>query len=209
MNRNTKQNLLDLLKRTGELSLDDAIDRTGLARTTLKEHFMQLERDQFVQHTYRRHGRGRPKLVYTLTEEGEQHFPSQESKMLGELLRYLKEESDDEFIEHFFEKFWDQRLKEAKHRMSQFPEDDLERRLEALQNMLQEEGFMPEVETYDHSLRIRECNCPFSEAVKETRLPCKLEAKFFEELFNAEMKRVSYIPDGNPSCSYEMNLNEE
>jgi predicted ArsR family transcriptional regulator len=82
------------------------------------------------------------------------------------------------------------------------PDDDLEGRLHVLKELLDEQGFMPEIERTDDRTVVRECNCPFPEAVKNTRLPCHLEAQFYETIFDTPLERVSYIPDGNPSCTY-------
>ena len=58
------------------------------------------------------------------------------------------------------------------------------------------------------TVKIRECNCPFSQAIRETRLPCKLEAKFYERLFQQKMVRTSYIADGEYACTYEFEITD-
>ncbi len=47
------------------------------------------------------------------------------------------------------------------------------------------------------TITIRECNCPFLEVVKETTLPCRLEAEFYRRLFNSMIERTSYIAEGD------------
>lgn len=204
----TKFQLLEIIKRSGELDLDTAEEKTGLARTTLKEHLTQLERDNFISRSYRKQGRGRPKLVFTLSEEGRRQFPSKDHEMLSELLRFLKDEGEQQKIQIFFKKFWDQRFNEARHRLERHAPDDMKGRLQTLKEMLEEQGFMPEIDMEDHKVNIRECNCPFPEAVKETRLPCKLEAQFFASLLDGQLNRVSYIPNGHPACEYELDFSD-
>ena len=60
----------------------------------------------------------------------------------------------------------------------------------------------------DNTLTIKECNCPFPEAVEETRLPCRLEAEFFQKLLGGRLERTSYIPDGYSACTYHINMDE-
>lgn len=206
MIKDTKEILLELIKKFGELTLNDAIEQTELARTTHKEHLIHLERDGYVSRTYVRHGRGRPRLAFRLTEKGKAEFPSQDDKLLLELLQFLKEEDQQVHLQKFFKRFWDKRLKEARHRMNQLSDQSLEKRMEMLKGMLEEEGFMPNVHVEDNRLVIRECNCPFPQTVKETRLPCKLEAQFLARLLGARLDRVSYIPDGNNACTYELDV---
>ncbi|MEX2435935.1 MAG: DeoR family transcriptional regulator, partial [Balneolaceae bacterium] len=176
----SKKDLLDLIKQKGTLSMDEAVTFTDLAKTTLREHFLQLERDGYIRREYIRSGPGRPSLQYQITPKGHRLFPSSESELIRELLKFLKEQGDEQTIEQFFESFWELRLKKARNRMDEATGSDLKTRLDKLMNFLEEEGFMPEYESgaEDGTITIKECNCPFSEVVKETRLPCKLEAMF-------------------------------
>ena len=198
----TKGDLLLLMKRRGAISLDDAEAATGLARATLRQHLGQLERDRFVVRSTQKQRRGRPSLRYALTPEAEALFPARDGVLLGRLLAYLQERGDGALVEDFFVHFWDERLRDARHRLSLVPAGDAEGRLAALVELLREQGFMPEVRRGEDGLVIRECNCPFPEAVRRTRLPCRLEARFFEALFDDRVSRVTYIPDGFPACTY-------
>jgi predicted ArsR family transcriptional regulator len=196
----SKKQILDLIKRQGTLRIDEAVKRTNLAKTTLREHFLQLERDGYITRDYVRSGPGRPSLQYALTQKGHSLYPSQESNMLRELIRFLDEKGSAEEIEQFFTSFWDKRFDQASRLMERA--SDQESKLKKLGGMLEEEGFMPKFESDDDTIMIKECNCPFSEVVKETRLPCKLEAEFYGRLFEGEVNRTSFIADGDHSCSY-------
>lgn len=205
MIKGSKKELLDLIKREGIITVDRAVERTGLAKTTLREHLLQLENDGYVERTYERDGPGRPSLQYELTATGHRLYPSYESKLAGKFIQYLKEEGEEEKIESFFEQFWEERFIKAKDRMDRFGAEQKTERLKALIEMLEEEGFMPEFEVDENQeqITIKECNCPFSEIVKETRLPCKLEALFFKKLFGEGAKRTDHIAEGDYSCTYQ------
>ena len=196
----SKKEILDLIKRQGTLRIDEAVKRTNLAKTTLREHFLQLERDGYLTRDYVRSGPGRPSLQYALTQKGHSLYPSQESNMLRELIRFLDEKGSAEEIEQFFTSFWDKRFERASNLMESV--SDQETKLKKLGGLLEEEGFMPKYETGDDKITIKECNCPFSELIKETRIPCKLEAEFYDKLFEGEVKRTSFIADGDYSCTY-------
>ncbi|MGM0459901.1 MAG: helix-turn-helix transcriptional regulator [Bacteroidota bacterium] len=205
-----KKDLLELIKQKGTLSMAEAVTHTDLAKTTLREHLLQLERDGYIRRDYIRSGPGRPSLQYQITPKGHQLFPSSEPEMIRELLKFLKEQGDEQTIEQFFESFWEERLMKARNRMGEASENDLKSRLGKLMGYFEEEGFMPEVDSdsKDGTITIKECNCPFSEVVKETRLPCKLEAMFYRKLFNSNVERTSYIADGDFSCTYEIPVSD-
>src|SRR5690625_3177162 len=110
----SRKQLLDLIKHKGALSISEAVASTDLAKTTLREHFLQLERDGYVQRGYVRSGPGRPSIIYTLTNKGLNVYPSYEGRMMKEMLRYLKDEGKHVTIEAFFEAFWEERFNNAK-----------------------------------------------------------------------------------------------
>ena len=141
----SKKEILDLFKRKGPLSIDQVTEHTGLAKTTLREHMLQLERDLYIARSYKRSGRCRPVLVYALTEQGQQLYPSSEPDVLQELLLYLKHNNQEPLIASFFREFWYKRLEKARGFMNQANESEPESRLTALRAMLEQEGFMPEV----------------------------------------------------------------
>jgi predicted ArsR family transcriptional regulator len=211
MMNDSKSKLLDIIKRKGILSVDEAVTQTGLAKTTVREHFLQLERDGYVQREYIRSGPGRPKLQYQLTAKGNSLFPSYESALIRDLINYLKSRGDEETLEAFFQSFWEERLKKAQKRMDESSPDDMKSRVEALVQLFEEEGFMPEfdLDEKNETLTIKECNCPFSGVVKETRLPCKLEAQFYKRLFNQGAERTTHIASGDHACTYDIPLNEK
>jgi len=201
-----KKELLELIKRNGTLSVDEAVERTDLAKTTLREHFLQMERDGTIKRGYVRSGPGRPSLQYKLTGDGHNQFPSHVSKMMGELLKFLKKNGEDALMKSFFEQFWEKRFQKAKRLMVEADQEENGSPIGALMNMLKEEGFMPEYkeEKEDGMLCVKECNCPFREVVKETTLPCKLEAQFYKRLFGRDVERTTYIAEGDHACTYEI-----
>ncbi|WP_445665858.1 helix-turn-helix transcriptional regulator [Fodinibius sp. AD559] len=202
----SKKQIVDLIKRKGTLSIDEAVEEIDLAKTTLREHFLQLERDGYVERDYVRSGPGRPSLQYQLTSKGNSLYPSSESKLIRNIINYLKSKGSEQLVEDFFEDFWNQRLEEAQERIKNSSAKDLESKVKLLMQMLEEEGFMPEFDfdESEESLTVKECNCPFSEVIKETRLPCKLEEMFYKKLFNENAERTSYIAEGDYSCTYDI-----
>lgn len=196
----TKRQLLLLLKRHGQLTLDEAETATGLTRPTLREHLTQLERDGLVHRATERRGRGRPRLLYRLTPVGAQLFPNREAALLGRLLQFLQKAGAEALIQRFFERYWNERLQAVQQQLAHV--QTLEAQMAVLHDFLEAEGFMPEIAFTSAGLEIRECNCPFSETVRHTRLPCYLEARFFEQLLGQKALRVTYIPEGSPACTY-------
>lgn len=197
----SKLSLLDLLKQTGGLSVDALVERSPLSKTTIRQHLLWLEEQALIARAYHRVGRGRPQLVYELTAGGHELYPSQEGRVLRELLQFLLDEGHASLVQVFFERYWAERRKGFEERLASSGEG----KMAVLLKLLTEEGFMPEVtERTEGRLTLRECNCPFSQAVKATRLPCRLEAKFIQEVLGREATEVRLMPQGEPVCTYEL-----
>lgn len=207
----SKKTLIHLIKQNGAISINEIVQRTDLSKTSVREHLLQLERDGDIERDYVRSGRGRPGLKYRLTSNAERFFPSIESALFRKLLRYLKVEGHEELLQKFFETYWLERLQKAQSRMEASSKEDLSVRLSVLKAFLVEEGFMAEVDLDEMQNRItvRECNCPFREVVKETRLPCQLEAEFYQKLLHPGAERTAYLADGDFSCTYQIPLQRE
>ena len=200
----TRRELLQIIKRRGSLSVDEGMDALDMARTTVRDHLLQLKEKGLLERTVERKGRGRPSHRYEMTPKAKMLFPSRDGELMGELLQYLRDNGVADLVTSFFEEYWDARTRSVKHRLREESGDALEARLDVLQSILDEEGFMPTVDRTDDRVVIRECNCPFPESVKQTKIPCRLERDFFEALFETELERVTYIPEGNPACTYEV-----
>jgi predicted ArsR family transcriptional regulator len=204
----TKRRLLRLMKRRGEITLNDAVEAIDRARPTLRDHLDQMGRDGLVARRTKKQGRGRPSMCYRMTPSAEQLFPRGERPVFAEFLDYLQEQGHDHLIEAFFTAFWDARLKEVKHRLDGSLEDaDVRDVVRILEGVLQEGGFMPEVRVEEEQITVTECNCPFAQIIDTTDLPCASEACFYDALFE-RVERTGHMADGDTSCVYELSIVE-
>lgn len=205
----TKRRLLELMKRRGEITLDDATDVIDRARPTLRDHLDQMGRDGLVARRSQKQGRGRPRMCYRMTPRAERLFPRQGGTLFAEFLRYLEERGEEALIEDFFESFWDARRAAVERRLPTSVEAASTRQIvDVLEEVLQEGGFMPEVRVQDDRVTIEECNCPFAEIVEATDRPCASEGCFYEALFD-QVKRTRHMPEGDVTCAYELPVRQE
>ena len=200
----TKRRLLELMKRRGEVTLSDAMEVIDRARPTLRDHLDQMGRDGLVARRTKQQGRGRPSMCYRMTPFAEQLFPGQEASLFADFLSHLQEKGHGSLIEDFFETFWDARLEKVKARLAEPLETaGVQEIVNVLEEVLREEGFMPEVHLDEERVVVQECNCPFAEIVDVTDLPCASESCFYEALFE-RVERTGHIPEGDSACVYEL-----
>lgn len=197
----TQRRLLELLKRQGERSVGELAGSLELAAETVRGHMNSLAGHGLVRRAGRRkEGPGRPEILYRLSEEAEQLFPNEEGRLLRDLTAYLTEEDHRDVLEAFFEARITEQRQEARGRLQGLSGRD---RLEEVAAILTEEGFMAEVvDGEDGEVRLRLCHCPLKEMVAVSRLPCRAEEAWIQELLGGDLSRRSWMPEGDRTCTY-------
>ena len=216
----SRTRLVQFIKTRGDVSVDEAVEALGLAGTTIRQHVDRLlalgllETESVVQ------GPGRPTLRYRLSANGRRLFPSQDGRLLGKVLEFMVQQGYPSLVNDFFEHTWEQRAQELEEKIraaglgepGEEPEEPsaraevIEKKLKIVADFLAAEGFMPELQVDDGQATVSNCNCPFPQAVRATRLPCRLEAQLYERVFGRKIARTGYIPDGDPACVYEFDI---
>lgn len=194
--------VLEAIKRLGVASAPALSAALGLNVETLRSHLRALEGHALVRREpSRRSGRGRPEVVYGLTAEGEALFPRREGEVLQALVSHLRRGGQEALLDGFFEQYIGTRRGASLARVAHL---EGRARLEESARILTELGFMAEVVETGGPPRLRLCNCPLRDLVQVTKIPCRVEVAFVRELLGEELTRVSYIPAGASSCSYEV-----
>lgn len=197
----TRRRVLLQLKRHGPMTLAAISKAFELSPETLRSHLRDMEAQGIVERAgVRRHGRGRPEVIYQLSQEAERLFPQREGEVLGELAAFLVQSGRQDLIKTFFDRQMARRRAEALRRV-----DGLEgrARVEEIADILTEEGFMAEVgSSTDGEPELRLCHCPIRELVEVSSIPCQAEIGLVRELLGDELSRNEYIPDGQAACSY-------
>ncbi|MFW6053703.1 MAG: helix-turn-helix transcriptional regulator [Persicimonas sp.] len=198
-----KAALIDMMKTTGEISVDDAVEDLDLAKTTIRQHLQLLEQYGLVQRRQQRQVRGRPRIMYSLTDKARQFYPSLESELLRELVRFLLRQGHLSLVDKFFQRHWEQ-YEQRLVAQIEAAGGDWRARIDVLGAFLSEQGFVPEIDRNAREDGIRLCNCPYRAAVEATRLPCRLERELIEKLTGRRATRTGYMLEGGPVCAYEL-----
>src|SRR5450759_3570266 len=90
--RSTRMEILELLRRRGRSSAAIIASDLGVTPNAVRQHLTNLERDGFVVSHPERSGRGRPSLLFSLTERADSVFP----KRYGQLATMVLQEVQDE-----------------------------------------------------------------------------------------------------------------
>jgi predicted ArsR family transcriptional regulator len=180
--------IVDLLKMQGRLSINQVTSRLDGSKTAIRRNLLILERRGVLEKEWIPTSRGRPQLGFRLTSQANVLFPSKEVELLSELIGYLQKSGNSDLVDHFFEEYWEKRYQAVVEKIKARKARDFSSRLEALMEVLEDEGFSPRswLSHAKSELRLTECHCPIAAAAQMTSFPCHLEKRLIERILQSE-----------------------
>lgn len=202
--RNTKEQILALLKQYGTLTIMELSTELGITEMAVRRHVQTLERDKLIRSNVKKQTMGRPSKVYELAEQGENFFPKRYKELSLDILYGLKEAGQGDLIKQILQKKREQFLEQYKleHR-----NEVLAEKLESLKRIQEREGYMPQIEEQDGKLHFKELNCPYVEIAKEFPGICEAEREFIKKFLDADLTTLSSMAEGHTCCHYSIKEN--
>lgn len=198
----TRERILVLLRRHGRLSAPRLAELLQLTPVGVRRHLALLERDGLVDATTVKPKRGRPTAVYRLTDDGLETFPRHYDEVAREALAFLKGRDAATLAQ--FLAWRNERL--AASYAGRVEGATLAERTDALAEVLNEQGFMAEVEPADGGLRLCQHNCTVEHLAAALPDLCASEAELFERLLGTRVEREATIVDGAVRCETRIDL---
>jgi DeoR family suf operon transcriptional repressor len=198
----TRREIVQALKKRGELSADELADQLDLTTSGVRQHLVGLTSDGLVAHRQVREGPGRPRHCYHLTSTADALFPRAYSDLTNELLGYADDE-EPELVERLFEKRRRRRVDDARERLAG---RDFAGKVEELAGILDEDGYLADFQAQpDGTYLITEHNCAILGVARKYGQACSSEIGFLREaLPEASIERVQHMIAGAHSCAYEV-----
>src|SRR5438477_10790418 len=78
-------------KRTKGMSVNELVEKMGMSYMGIKQHFLTLQRDGYLDTWRRPQKMGRPEMVYRLTRRTHDLFPSDSNELTLQLLTSAKD----------------------------------------------------------------------------------------------------------------------
>jgi DeoR family suf operon transcriptional repressor len=86
---NTRQTILEILRRRKHATVEDLTSELGLAAATVRRHLDILMRDNYISVSQKRREIGRPHYVFALTDAGEELFPRSYVRLTNRMIEEL------------------------------------------------------------------------------------------------------------------------
>ena len=100
--RSTRMEVLELLRRKGRCSAETIASDLGVTPNAVRQHLTNLERDGLVVSHPERSGRGRPSLLFSLTERADSVFPKRYGQLATMVLQEVQEMGGPEALDEVF-----------------------------------------------------------------------------------------------------------
>jgi predicted ArsR family transcriptional regulator len=202
-----RRDLLLRLRLDGPSSPEELAHRLGLSRTGVLQQLRALEAAGLVSREAVRHGVGRPRHVYDVTDAAQDLFPTNYDALASGLLAAIRAIGGEELVDGVF----DERRRIARERVRQrmaerLPNDatlmDRARELAVIQD---EQGYLAEaVVGPDGTIRLVERNCAIHRVSAEQPAACQAELDLFRDVLGADVQRETHIAAGDRCCTYRI-----
>jgi DeoR family transcriptional regulator, suf operon transcriptional repressor len=198
----TRREIVQALKKRGELSADELAAQLGLTTSGVRQHLVGLTSDGLVAHRQVREGPGRPRHCYHLTTAADSLFPRAYSELTNELLGYAGDE-EPELVERLFERRRRRRVEGAAARLAGL---DFAAKVAELARILDEDGYLADFQAKpDGTFLVTEHNCAILGVARRYGQACSSEIAFLRDaLPEATIERVQHMIAGAHSCAYEI-----
>ncbi len=195
----TRQEILDILKRNGKASVDELARVLQVPSMCIRQHLSVLERDALVVSREERQRLGRPRRLYSLTEQAEELFPKSYHLLLGWILEEIEAMDGREKVVLMFHRLAERMARLHTEAMGAKP---LEERVASVAQILSAEGSLAEWEKREDGYLLHEHNCRFYQAALKHRQICGLELAFLSKLMGADVKMLDCLLEAGPRCTY-------
>lgn len=196
----TRQDILLLLKKKGEATVEEL--RSGLRITPMgvRQHLLVLERRGLVTRDMVRQGVGRPAFIYKLTQIADKYFPDHYNTFTIEILEGIEEKGGRKKIDELFRWRKNKLFGLNKHLFD--GEKALSEKVHAMVDMLQDKGYLVDLDETEDSFLVRQYNCPISTVSKKYPEACKYELALYRDFLGSDVKRTQCLSQGGQACEY-------
>ena len=197
--KSTKDKILQTLLRKPKITINELAEAVGINPISVRHHLTNLQMEGLIAAEEERHGVGRPRLVYSLTEDGMERFPTKYLRLTTRLLAQMKESMPGPVVAQLFNQIAEDLANEY---FSQIQGLSMEERLDFVKELLAQEGFTVEWEKKDGEYRIHEISCPYYQIGVTHPEVCTVDQTLISRMLALPANKVQCILNGGSHCTY-------
>jgi DeoR family transcriptional regulator, suf operon transcriptional repressor len=196
---NTRYRILQTLINFPKSTINHLAESVGINAISVRHHLSSLMAEGLIIAEEERHGVGRPRQVYSLTEKGLERFPSRYLDFTDRIIEQLKSSLSEESLNQLFINIATRLSDTYKDQVSHL---SLEGKLEFIKNALNQEGFSMSWEKLGNEYFIHEITCPYYYLSKNHPEICVVDQTVLSRLLSIPVEKVKSISLGDTRCTY-------
>jgi len=197
--KSTRERILHTLLKHPDSTINDLAAAVNINPISVRHHLTNLQVEGLVHAEEERHGVGRPRLIYSLTEHGLERFPTRYLRLTSRLLDQLKTSLPEPMVSKLFAEMASSLAEDYAEQMQGL---SMEERLDLISDLLEEEGFTVEWEKLDDQYRIHEITCPYLQIGHNHPEVCTVDQTLISKMLAVPAEKVECILDGSAHCTY-------
>lgn len=197
--KSTRDRILQSLLGQPKMTINALAEAVGINPISVRHHLTNLQVEGLIAAEEERHGVGRPHLVYRLTEDGLEKFPTRYLRLTTRLLQQLKDTMPKPVVAKLFNEIAEGIAQDYAGQMQGL---SMEERLDFVKSLLGEEGFTVEWEKDGSQYKIHEISCPYYQIGITHPEVCTVDQTIISKMLAVPAEKVQCILDGSAHCTY-------
>jgi DeoR family suf operon transcriptional repressor len=197
--KSTRDRILYTLLTHPNATINDMAEAVSINAISVRHHLTSLQAEGLVGAEEERHGVGRPRLIYFLTEKGLERFPTNYFRLTTRLLDQLKETLPAPTVNNLFAQMAANLAASYAHDASGLT---LEERLNLVKELLAQEGFTVEWQHIGDQIQINEITCPYYHVGQNHPEVCTVDQTVISTLLSVPAEKIQCVLKGDAHCTY-------
>ena len=199
--KSTRETILYAIKTNPQSKIEDLAVTADVSPVTVRHHLNGLQADGLISVESVRRKVGRPYYVYSITDKGNEQFPTKYFSLANRLLAELKNQLPPETVNEIFIGLVKSIVEEHK---GEFEALTFEQRLDYLTDILADEGFIAQWEKTKQGYRITEYSCPYISVGQKHDEVCTLDTSIMLTVLGTEVEQQSCMLNGDECCQFDV-----
>ena len=197
--KNTKDIILNQVFLLRMATISQLSEILAISEISVRHHLMSLEAEGIIASTEERHGVGRPRFVYHLTEKGFQNVPTNYIKLSDQALTTMKRFLGTDNLLELFQQIG---RDFAEIYANSINSEDPEEKLEKFASNLTQDGFIFSLTRSGDKYTLTTHHCPFHYLGQNHPEVCTINHALLESLIKHSISHDTSILRGDVACTY-------
>ena len=197
--KSTRDRILQTMLRHPRSTINELAEAVGINPISVRHHLTKLQVEGLVAAEEERHGVGRPRLVYFLTEDGLEKFPTRYLRLTTRILTQMKDKFPQPMVSEMFREV---ATAMADEHSAELKGLNVEERLDVMKTLLAEEGFVVEWEKKGSEYLIHEITCPYLQVGQSHPEVCTVDQTLISKMLAVPANKIQCILSGAAHCTY-------